>query len=199
MFEDESNQYIQALAFQLAKQGNSCNGDSFYMKATMDYFICVVADGLGSGEYAHASSNAIKEVVEQRHHEELDVLMDACNQSLKMKRGATVSLLRVDFHQKQVSYCSVGNIQFAFYNPPGLYIYPVPVNGFLSGKPRTYRIETFSYEKESTFIIHTDGLHLPSIKRVLADFQTIEAVSSQLQQQSKARKDDVTFIVGQLL
>ncbi|OLS41166.1 PP2C family serine/threonine-protein phosphatase [Bacillus sp. MRMR6] len=199
MLEHQSNQYIQSLAYQLAKQGNSCNGDSFYMKATENYYICVVADGLGSGQHAHDSSNAIKEVVEKRHSEEIDVLMDACNQSLKLKRGATVSILRVDFHQKLVSYCSVGNIQFAFYNPPGLYIYPIPVNGFLSGKPQTYRIETFPYEKESKFIIHTDGLHPPSIKRVLADFQTIEGVSSRLQPYTKARKDDATFVVGQLL
>jgi phosphoserine phosphatase RsbX len=198
MLEREANPYIQALAFQQAKPGNSFNGDCFYMKATDDYFICVVADGLGSGEHAHVSSSAIREVVEKRHHEEIDVLIDACNQSLKMKRGATVSLLRVDFHQKQVSYCSVGNIQFAFYNPPGLYIYPIPVNGFLSGKPRTYRIETFPYEKESTFIIHTDGLQLPSIKRVLAGFQTVEGMSSLLQQYTRGRKDDVTFVVGQL-
>jgi phosphoserine phosphatase RsbX len=198
MLERESNPYIQALAFQQAKPGNSCNGDCFYMKATDDYFICVVADGLGSGEHAHVSSNAIREVVEQREHEEIGVLMEACNQSLKMKRGATVSLLRVDFQQKLVSYCSVGNIQFAFYNPPGLYIYPIPVNGFLSGKPCTFRIETFPYEKESTFIIHTDGLLLPSIKRVLAEFQTVEGVSSLLQQYTRGRKDDVTFVVGQL-
>lgn len=199
MLELESNQYIQTLAYQIQKEGNVCNGDSFFMKATEEYFICAVADGLGSGMYAHASSNAIREVVEQSHDQEIDVLIDYCNQVLKEKRGATVSLFKVDFLQRKITYSSVGNIRFVVYSPSGDFFNPIPVYGYLSGKPQKYGIETFLYEKNAKFIIHTDGLHIPAIKHLLSSDRSIEELSNHLEMYTDTRKDDLTYIIGQLL
>lgn len=198
MFELEGNDHIQALAYQIQKEGNICNGDSFYMKATEDYFICVVADGLGSGAAAHASSNAIREVVEQNHHEDVEVLIDYCNQVLKDKRGATIAIIKVHFSQQTITYSSVGNIRFVLFYPSGKFICPLPVLGFLSGKPRKHRIETFSYEKNSKFIIHSDGLTIRNVKPLLSSFSTIEDMSNELKTYTTSRKDDLTYIVGQL-
>jgi negative regulator of sigma-B (phosphoserine phosphatase) len=198
MFEHESNQYINALAYQIQKNGNSCNGDSFFMKATEDYFICAVADGLGSGLYANASSNAIRDVVEQYYDKEVEVLIDYCNKALKDKRGATISILKVNFSRKEITYCSVGNIQFVFYIPSGLFIYPIPVTGYLSGRPQSYRFETFPYEENSTFMIYTDGLHIPSVKSILSSFGSIEEIANHLERYTVTRDDDVTYVVGKL-
>lgn len=198
MLEIEANPFVHARAFQVQKEGNSFNGDSFFMMATDEYFICSVADGLGSGLHANKSSDAVMEVVKEHHHEEVEVLMNYCNQALKMKRGATVSILKADFKKKEVTYCSVGNIQFVFYLPSGLYIYPIPVTGFLSGKPQTYRIETFPYEPNSKFMLHTDGIHLPSIKQELTRFESLEDMSNHLKIYTTSGKDDATFMVGQL-
>lgn len=198
MYKVESNSHVQSIAYQIQKAGNSYNDDSFFIKATEDYFICSVADGLGSGVYAHASSNAIREVIEQYHHEAVDVLMDYCNNVLKDKRGATVNIFKVNFTTKEITYSSVGNIRFVFYLSSGLSIYPIPVPGYLSGRPRNYRVETFLYDEDSKFIIHTDGLDIPSIKHVLTSFQSIEQMSNYLDQYTKTRNDDITYIVGQL-
>jgi negative regulator of sigma-B (phosphoserine phosphatase) len=198
MLEVESNGHIMALAYQIQKKGNSCNGDSFFIKATEDYFICAVADGLGSGPGAYASSHAIREVVENCHHKEVEVLIDDCNKVLKEKRGATVSILKVNFSQKKFTYSSVGNIRFVLYCPSGRYIDPLPVLGYLSGKPQKYRSNTFSYEKNSKFIIHTDGLVIPSIKQSLISFHSIEEISNHLETYTKLQQDDITYIVAQL-
>ncbi|MGG1679216.1 PP2C family serine/threonine-protein phosphatase [Neobacillus sp. NRS-1170] len=199
MLEREANEHIQALAYQIQKRGNWCNGDSYFMKATEEYFICTVADGLGSGAAAHASSNAIREVVEKYHHEDVDALIDYCNQALKNKRGATISIFKVNFSLQTFSYCSVGNIRFVLYCPSGRFIYPLPVLGFLSGKPQNHRSETFSYEGGSTFIIHTDGLMIPSVKQLLSSCRTIEDMSNQLELYTNSRMDDLTYVVGELL
>jgi phosphoserine phosphatase RsbX len=199
MLELESNEYIQTLVYQIQKEGNVCNGDSFFIKTTDDYFICAVADGLGSGIYAHASSNAIREVVEQFHYEEVDVLIDYCNKVLKDKRGATVSLFKVDFLLKKITYSSVGNIRFVLYSPSGQFFNPVPVYGYLSGKPQKYGIETFTYEKDAKFIIHTDGIYIPAIKHLLSSIRSIEEMSNHLKMYTKTRNDDLTYIIGQLL
>ena len=198
MLELESNDHIHALAYQIQKQGNLCNGDSFFMRTTEDYFICSVADGLGSGPEAHASSSAIRTVIEEYHHEEVEVLIDYCNKVLRDKRGATVAILKVFFSEKKFTYSVVGNIRFILFCPSGRFIYPLPVLGFLSGKPQKYRSETFSYEKDSKFILYSDGLINPAIKQQLSSFNTIEDLSDQLKMYAKTRKDDLTYILGQL-
>ncbi|MED1467636.1 PP2C family serine/threonine-protein phosphatase [Bacillus salipaludis] len=198
MLERESNQYMKAIAYQIQKKGNDVNGDSFFMKAMDEYFICAVADGLGSGQHAHASSKAICEVVEQHHEEEVERLIDYCNQVLKDRRGATVSILKIDFSQKKFTYGSVGNIEFILHSPSGRFIYPIPVMGFLSGKPQKYQCETFSYEEGSKFIIHTDGLLIPGIKSLISNSRTIEEISNHLELYTQTRKDDLTYVIGQL-
>lgn len=198
MLDLESNEHIRALAYQIQKEGNQCNGDSFYMKSTEDYFICLVADGLGSGPEAHASSSAIRSVVEEYHHQEVDVLIDYCNKVLRDKRGATVAILKVHFSQKQFTYSAVGNIRFILFCPSGQFIYPLPVLGFLSGKPQKHHSDTFSYERDSKFIIYSDGLVIPAVKQLLRSFNTIEGLSNELSLYSRTRHDDLTYIVGQL-
>jgi negative regulator of sigma-B (phosphoserine phosphatase) len=198
MLELELNEYIQAIAYQIPKEGNVLNGDSFFMKVTEDYFICAVADGLGSGEHAYHSSNAIREEVEKNHDQEVKVLIDRCNQVLKNKRGATLSILKVHFLQMTFTYSSVGNIQFILSCPSGRFIYPLPVQGYLSGKPQKYRCETFTYEKGSKFIIHTDGLAIPGIMSLAGSSSSIEEISNYLKNLTKTGKDDMTYIVGQL-
>lgn len=198
MLELDLNQHIQAIAYQIPKEGNVFNGDSYFMKVTEDYFICAVADGLGSGEHAYHSSNAIREEVEKNHHKEVEVLINRCNQVLKNKRGATISILKVFFLQKTFTYSSVGNIQFVLSCPSGRFIYPLPILGYLSGKPQKYRCETFSYEEGSKFIIHTDGLAIPSIKSVVSSSCSIEEMANHLETFARTGKDDLTYIVGQL-
>lgn len=198
MIVHESNNFVHTLAYQVPKEGKVCCGDSFFIKAMEDYFICALADGLGSGEYANESSSAISALVEKNHDEDVNVLIDLCNQELKDKRGATVSILKINFKSNQFTYSSVGNIRFILSSPSGSFIYPLPILGFLSGKPQKYRTQTYSYEKGSKFIIHTDGLVLPAVKTLLNKGQTVEELSRYLDVYTKTRKDDLTYIVGQL-
>jgi negative regulator of sigma-B (phosphoserine phosphatase) len=117
---------------------------------------------------------------------------------MKDKRGATVSILKIDFKNRQFTYSSVGNIRFILCAPSGSFIYPLPLLGYLSGKPQKYRTQTFSYEKGSKFIIHSDGLLLPGIKSLLNKGQSVEDLSRNLESYTENRGDDLTYIVGQL-
>ncbi|MRX72081.1 SpoIIE family protein phosphatase [Bacillus lacus] len=198
MIKYESNKHVHALAYQQQKAGKTLCGDSFIMVTTDEYFMCAVSDGLGSGERAFESSSAISGVVSEYHHETIDVLLDRCNHVLKDKRGATVTLFKVDFLKKQFTYSSVGNVRFVLYSPSGTYIYPLPVLGYMSGKPQRYKVNTYSYEKGSKFIVHTDGLKVAAIKSLLKDFYSIEEISNHLEIFTHAKDDDLTYIVGQL-
>ncbi|MDQ0163488.1 PP2C family serine/threonine-protein phosphatase [Bacillus alveayuensis] len=198
MMQRQFTNNIQVLAYQIEKIGNISCGDSFYMLASDEYFVCTIADGLGSGEGAKDSSATVCEVVKKYQKEDIETIFNYCNQAMKNKRGATVSVLKVDFQRKLFTYSSVGNIRFVLYTPSGQYIYPIPVVGYLSGKKQKYRIQTFQYESGSKFIIYSDGLLAPTMKSLLKYCNTIDDIFRQLQVYVPLRKDDLTYIVGEL-
>lgn len=190
---------IRILAYQIEKLGNDLCGDCFKFFITERYFLCVVADGLGSGEAAHESASVICQTVDQYQSEPLEVILSHCNEQVKNKRGATVSILKVDFSSRQCYYSSIGNIRFAVYTPNAQFIYPLPVNGYLSGKPQKYRVHTFTYEPNSTFMMYTDGLKLSTSRLILKECRTVEEMAKALEGYVHLRTDDLTYIVGQLL
>ncbi|WP_338779506.1 PP2C family serine/threonine-protein phosphatase [Metabacillus sp. FJAT-52054] len=198
MIERETNERVRALAFQLQKKGKVLCGDSFFMKTTEDYFVCSLADGLGSGELAHESSQAISDLVEMHHEENVEQLLIRCNQALKEKRGATVSIFKMAFADQQLSYGSIGNIRFVLYNPAGDFVYPLPVLGYMSGKPQKFKINSYSYQPGAKFIVHSDGLKISAIKSLLRDYDTVEHISDALESYTLDRDDDLTYIVGQI-
>ena len=67
---------VQLIASQSPKQGKVLCGDDYYFAVTDDYFICVLADGLGSGEFAHESSRAVTDVVREFQSENVEDIME---------------------------------------------------------------------------------------------------------------------------
>lgn len=102
MIQVEENEHVQTLVYQLNKEGKSICGDSFFMKANEEELVCAVADGLGSGSLANESSSAIKDIVETYADEDVESIIERCNQAMKNKRGATASILKNQFHQKGI-------------------------------------------------------------------------------------------------
>lgn len=190
---------LEAYAFQRAKEGNHFCGDSFYMTATDDYFLCVLADGLGSGEYAHESSQAVTSVVQSNPDEDVYTLMEFSNRVLLSKRGAAVAILKVDFARHVFEYSCVGNIRFYVYTPSGNLIYPMPITGYMSGRPQKIRTQTFSYEPQSRFLIHSDGFTQVESKKLLNSYASMYTLANKFQLSQANKSDDVTFIVGNLL
>lgn len=193
------NDKIELYAYQTIKEGKLECGDSYYYTATDDYFVCVVADGLGSGQYAHEASEAVVGVVEQHHHEDVDTLMKYCNNILVQKRGAAVLIFKVYFENRQFVYSCVGNIRFFLYAPNGKLVYPLPVTGYLSGKPQVFHTQRFVYESDSKFLIYSDGFDIHGAKTLLMGFRSVASVAEQIKNNYANSMDDATFIVGSLL
>lgn len=199
MIDQIHKEEIEVFAYQIAKQGKICNGDSYFILATEEYFVCALADGLGSGERANESSTAVMAVVKENHQDDVQALMKKCNTVLKDKRGAAVAVLKVFFRTLEFEYSCVGNIRFMLYAPSGKMTFPLPVSGYLSGKPQVFRSQRYSYEKNSMFIIHSDGLNLRAAKSFLRDAPSVECLMNQLKRDEGERTDDVTYIIGKLL
>lgn len=190
---------IELIASQSSKDGKLLCGDDYFFDVTEDYFICVLADGLGSGEFAHESSRAVTDIVRQYHHEDVTEIMERCNQVLVNKRGAAVAIFKVDFAHHSFEYSCVGNIRFYLYPPKGKLVYPLPVTGYLSGRKQKYNTQKYDYEPKSKFFIHSDGFEMKGTKDFLRYYTSLEAVAKELEKQNSAASDDVTFIFGSLL
>ncbi|WP_062350885.1 PP2C family serine/threonine-protein phosphatase [Bacillus kwashiorkori] len=191
---------INLLVSQMVKKGNDVNGDSYFYYVDDDVFVCVLADGLGSGEGAFESSSIVIETVKENPHLDVVTLMEFCNEALFLKRGAAVTILKFHFDKKQFDYCSIGNIRFTMYSPSGKFTHPLPVTGYICGKPLTFRKQTFSYEPLSLFLFYTDGLEINNSKEVLSKYNTVDSIANKVTADyMKKNNDDITFIVGKLL
>ncbi|PLT27950.1 PP2C family serine/threonine-protein phosphatase [Peribacillus deserti] len=192
-------EHLELLISQSSKNNMPYCGDSYYYTVTDDYFICVLADGLGSGQYAYESSSAVTEVVKSNHNLDVETLMKMGNEVLVNKRGAAVSILKVNFKTREFIYSSVGNIRFFCCLPGGKLIYPLPVTGYLSGRMQKYHTQYFHYEPNSTFILHSDGLQMVGAKRVLGSKAPLQQTANLLLEENSAYSDDTTFLLGSLL
>ena len=190
---------VQVIASQSPKKGKVLCGDDYFFEVTDEYFICVIADGLGSGEFAHESSRAVTNVVREFQDEEVEEIMERCNQALQRKRGAAVAIFKVDFTKKEFQYSCVGNIRFYFYPPNGKMIYPLPVTGYLSGRKQRFHTQRFTYIPASKFFIHSDGFEMKGTKSFLRNAGSLEETAKKLEGQNSALNDDITFIFGSLL
>ncbi|ANU26411.1 PP2C family serine/threonine-protein phosphatase [Planococcus versutus] len=191
--------FINALIFNEAKKGNYESGDSYHTVLTDDYFICSVADGLGSGPVARESSQVIPQILREFHHETIDQLMYRFNAGMPQKRGAAVAIFKVDFNKKTLEYSCVGNIRFYLYRKEiDEIIYPLPVMGYLSGRPQKLRTQLYTYVENDLFLIHSDGVELRNPKTMMRK----TAVPEQLYRailEAIQTGDDATFITGSLL
>ena len=199
MMEQYKGNRYTVNAYQVAKEGMYFCGDSYYIKAADDYFLCVLADGLGSGERAHDSSQAVISAVENIEEQDVTVMMNACNEALKDKRGAAVSILKVNYRKEEVEYCSVGNIRFFLYPPSEKLIYPLPVKGYLSGKPQPFKIHRFSFERNTKFFLFSDGVNIPSVKAYINSVPSPNTLLEIVNKHSSKSLDDVTLIAGEML
>ncbi|MGY3716901.1 PP2C family serine/threonine-protein phosphatase [Sutcliffiella cohnii] len=199
MIEQLTHRHVQVSAYQNAKNGKYYCGDSYYINATNDFFICVVADGLGSGEYAYESSKSVVEVAREYENENVATIMEECNKSLRLKRGAAVSILKVYYEEEKLEYSCIGNIRFFLYPPDEKLIYPLPVKGYMSGKPLKMKTYSYVYEAGTRFFIYSDGIEIPSVRNYLKGMLPPSLLMKLVKYHSNEGEDDVTIISGEFL
>ncbi|MBM7621691.1 negative regulator of sigma-B (phosphoserine phosphatase) [Bacillus tianshenii] len=199
MIENFQHEKVNVNAYQNPKNGMYFCGDSYYVNATDNYFICVVADGLGSGEYAHDASQAVISAAKAREKEDVTEIMKACNEAMKNKRGAAVSVFKVNYDKQEVVYSCVGNIRFFLYPPSEKLIYPLPVKGYLSGKPQNMKTHRFPFSSKMKFFVYSDGLNIPSVRKYIKDIPSATSLLEIAEIFTTDGMDDVTIISGEIL
>ena len=74
------------------------------------------------------------------------------------KRGAAVAIVKVNYKQKTIQYSCVGNVRLYILHNRIKMIYPLPVMGYLSGRPQKLKTQKYEYEAGDLFFLHSDGV-----------------------------------------
>lgn len=192
------NEHVEAYVYQEAKQGNRESGDTYFIHAEEDYFICAIADGLGNGPIARQSAQIIPKVLQEHHDETIDELLSRCNEHMVQKRGAAVAIVKADYKQKTIQYSCVGNVRFYLLQDGKKMIYPLPVMGYLSGRPQRLKTQEYKYQRGDLFFLHSDGVSVKSPKASLSQSSCPYELYKRVLQ-TIDHGDDATFIAGSLL
>lgn len=195
----ESNQFghFEVSSFEKAKDGYSCNGDSFFCLETEEYVICAISDGLGSGLKASEVSELVISHIKKNHELDVHTLMEQSNRLLANKRGVVLAIIKVEFTRKKVTYSNIGNIACLFYSAGNILTRVVPNRGFLCGRQINLRTHTISYEGDLRFLLYTDGIKLLSSSHTLISrLKTTKQVLEYIMETAIYNEDDITCIVG---
>ncbi|GAA0321925.1 hypothetical protein GCM10008967_10520 [Bacillus carboniphilus] len=147
--------------------------------------------------YAKQSAEAVIDAAKEHIQSPVEDIMKACNEALQQKRGAAVTIVEFDYTRNEFTFCGVGNVKFHFVKHDGSTIYPLPVNGYLSGKGQSFKIRRYRYETPSRFILHTDGLSQMSHKKYLKMNMPLDYIYRTMVE-GVTKKDDTTFVIGSL-
>lgn len=186
--------------FQRPKKGNDCSGDCFFMNETNEYFICAVADGLGSGKDARRASARVIDVIDDYQRQSVHTIMENCNRALRsVYRGSVLTVFKLYFSSGLMEYGSIGNIRSVFVLDEKKEVVPLPAAGYLPGSRLRWRVEKHSFSDSFYFLIYSDGLDMDRYDRqALLDSGSEEALIQQLRKliEGQDRTDDVTFLLG---
>ena len=193
------NESIKVYAYGTMKRGNTESGDTYSLKDLEDGAFLVIADGLGSGKKAFESAAVIYRIFEDVTFDDtVEELMNTCNKEMKDKRGAAVTIVKVDYVQKRIEISAIGNVRVYIQQPTGKMIYPLPQPGYLSGRPQQVKVERYDYEPGTLLFMHSDGIQMRSPKQTLEESSNACQLALTIYRMIDFN-DDATFITAKLL
>lgn len=199
MVESKEDQNIEVAILQRSKDGGEFCGDAYTVVQTDEYVVCAVIDGLGSGEWASESAQAALHIVEEAHDLPVKSIVERCNQALASTRGAVLTVIKLVFENRQISYSNFGNIGFTMFNPNGTIVQPLPTRGYLCGRRELIKESHYQYDAGTIFILYSDGVASPPPKRNLLNIMSLKGNEEAIFDKARyVENDDVTLLIGKL-
>jgi phosphoserine phosphatase RsbX len=186
---------VKVAVYQEAKNGNETSGDSYYYCETENEFVCALADGLGSGEFARESSEIVINIIKENIDCSVEDLVKKSNEQLIGKRGAVLAILKIDFNAKSYSISSIGNVGVMALTGVGLRKRNMPNVGYLSGHQKKFKVISEPLVNEMNFIMFTDGVSNRELTENNFYDKEVERITKSFALRSEyPRKDDTTLI-----
>lgn len=189
------NKKVEVAVYQKEKEGTHYCGDRFYYEETDTGFICALADGLGSGEFAEESAQIVIDIIKESPFASNEDIVSKCASKLWGKRGVVLGILKMDFKTGTYTFSSIGNIGVITVSKDKKKSRNIPSSGYLAGYKRSLKVVEGKLEQGMKFFMFSDGvtdkelsfsmLH-QDVDKVINSFQCISS--------EKVRSDDTTLI-----
>ncbi|ASK61245.1 indirect negative regulator of sigma-B activity [Virgibacillus phasianinus] len=186
---------VEVGVYQKAKKGNYYCGDSYFYTETENEFVCALADGLGSGEFARESSQVVVDIIKDNIHASIEQIIKRCNENLTGKRGVVIGILKIDFTSKRYSFSSIGNIGVITISQDGKKKRNIPNGGYLAGYHRPFKIENGKVDSVMNFIMFSDGVSDAELaQKYFLNKNVNETIATYEFKNGQAKDDDTTLI-----
>lgn len=186
---------VDVSIFQRAKKGQYYCGDSYFYKETDNEFVCALADGLGSGEYAKESSQIVIDIIKNNADATVEQIIKKCNDQLTGKRGVVIGILKIDFERRNYSFSSIGNIGIMTIPKNGRKRRNIPNAGYLAGYHKRFKVVTHELEDEMNFIMFSDGVTDNDLQQAFLLNREVDQITRLFEHRNtEARNDDTTLI-----
>jgi len=188
-------QKIRVATFQKEKTGNNYCGDSYFYSESDHGFICIIADGLGSGKVANESSQTVTDVIKNQVDISDEALVKKCVQNLAGKRGAVLGVLRLDYMNQRYTYSSIGNISLVIAMDQKQRIRTIPRPGFLGNYERKLKVIEGDLEENMRFLMFSDGVTDYELSKLCLFDENVDRIIETFSHiGDQVRKDDTTLI-----
>lgn len=186
---------VQVAIYQKAKQNNYHCGDSYFYTETKEEFVCALADGLGSGEFAKESSQAVIDIIRSNIHATVEQLVKKSNEQLQGKRGVVLGILKINFNARSYSFSSIGNIGVMTITKSHKKKRNIPYAGYLAGYHRPFKVVQEKLEPNMNFIMFSDGVLDRDLSQRYFLYQDVQEITQAFAVAADgAREDDTTLI-----
>lgn len=136
--------------------GQHHSGDWPFYFCRENALLMGVADGLGHGDLAYASSMRVKAFLDAGWHPELPRLFDGLNAHLAGGQGAALALVHVSLSDGALRFAGIGNVRaWLFGSAPQSF---VSRDGVLGQHYRTPVLQQAAMAEGDKLVIASDGL-----------------------------------------
>ncbi|MFD1038356.1 SpoIIE family protein phosphatase [Virgibacillus byunsanensis] len=182
--------------YQKAKKGNFHCGDSYFYTETENEFVCALADGLGSGEFAKESSQIVMDIIQSNMHVPINQIVNICNKQLTGKRGVVLGILKIDFNTERYTFSSIGNIGVLTITEDNKKKRNIPSAGYLAGYQRPFKVVEEVLKPEMRFIMFSDGVTDKDLSQRFFLDKSVEEITKTFEYTSRKVKDDDTTLIA---
>ncbi|MEJ5362381.1 MAG: SpoIIE family protein phosphatase [Spirochaetota bacterium] len=175
--------------------GEEFCGDTVAVHCNDDFALCMIADGLGHGEYAYKASTIAAEVFFDNVTKEPHEILSRIDHALYSTRGASASIAKIIPEKNEVVYAGIGNIAGAIVGEKRVNM--VSHNGTLGMHNSTIHTFTYPWSNNALCIMHSDGI---SSRWMLTDYpnifaQDLSIIAAVLFNEYHRPKDDSSLLI----